>query len=70
MTETVTLADAFPIEQARCRKVLGHFKEIGPAGAFGAACIEFILQKADQAVSSGDVIAMLRSFEEMKTVQD
>ena len=31
-----TLADALPKEMARVRKVLDHYKEIGPAGMFGA----------------------------------
>ena len=37
---TETLADALPQEMARVREVLGHYKEIGPAGMFGAAMIE------------------------------
>ena len=31
-----TLGDALPKEMARVRDVLGHYKEIGPAGMFGA----------------------------------
>jgi hypothetical protein len=65
-TETQTLADALPKEMARVREVLGHYKEIGPAGMFGAAMIEQDLRAADSAVMSGDVVAMLRS---LKTLQ-
>lgn len=65
-SETETLADALPKEMARVREVLGHYREIGPAGAFGAAMIEQDLRAADRAVMSGDVVAMLRS---MKTLQ-
>ncbi len=61
-----TLADALPKEMARVREVLGHYKEIGPAGMFGAAMIEQDLRTADRAVMSGDVVAMLRS---LKTLQ-
>jgi len=61
-----TLADALPREMARVREVLGHYKEIGPAGMFGAAMIEQDLRAADRAVMSGDVVAMLRS---LKTLQ-
>ncbi len=61
-----TLADALPKEMARVREVLGHYKEIGPAGMFGAAMIEQDLRVADRAVMSGDVVAMLRS---LKTLQ-
>lgn len=61
-----TLADALPKEMARVREVLGHYREIGPAGMFGAAMIETDLRAADRAVMSGDVAAMLRS---LKTLQ-
>ena len=61
-----TLADALPREMARVRGVLGHYREIGPDGMFGAAMIEQDLRAADRAVMSGDVAAMLRS---LKTLQ-
>ncbi len=48
------------------REVLGHYREIGAAGMFGAAMIEQDLRAADRAVMSGDVVAMLRS---LKTLQ-
>lgn len=64
--ETETLADALPKEMARVREVLGLYREIGPAGMFGAAMIEQDLRAADRAVMSGDVVAMLRS---LKTLQ-
>ncbi len=62
-----TLADALPKEMARVREVLGHYREIGPAGMFGAAMIEQDLRAADRAVMRGDVVAMLRS---LKALQD
>lgn len=58
-----TLADALPKEMARVREVLGHYKEIGPDGMFGAAFIEQDLRAADIAVMSGDVVAMMRALE-------
>lgn len=66
MDEVQTLAAALPKEMARVREVLGHYKESGPAGMFGAAMIEQDLRAADRAVMSGDVVAMLRS---LKTLQ-
>jgi hypothetical protein len=48
-----TLADALPKEMARVREILGYYKEIGPAGMFGAAMIEQDLRAADAAVMSG-----------------
>jgi len=64
-----TLGDALPKEQARVREVLAAFKEIGPPGMFGAAMIERSLRAADQAVMSGDVIAMLRAYNDLKTYE-
>lgn len=63
-----TLADALPAEMARVREVLGHYKELGPVGMFGAMFIEQSLQAADKAVMSGDVVAMLRAFAELKEI--
>jgi len=58
----------FPNEQARVRALLGIYRAI-PAGAFGAAMIEQVLRRADQAAMSGDVLAVLRSYEELKGCQ-
>lgn len=63
---SATLGDEYPKEQARCRELLGLYKEIGPAGQFGALMIEDMLRRADEAVVQGDVIAMLRVFQEMQ----
>ena len=66
---TYSLAEALPQEQARVREVLGHYKEIGPAGMFGARMIEASLQNADVAVMSGDVVAMLRAYTDLKEIE-
>ena len=66
--QTETLADALPKEMARVRTVLGYYKEIGPAGAFGAMFIEQDLQAADRAVMSGDVVAMLKALETLRSI--
>jgi hypothetical protein len=63
-----SLAEALPREQARVREILGHYKEIGPAGVFGAAFIEADLREADQAVMSGDVVRMIRAYEKLKEI--
>lgn len=64
-TEVKTLGDEYPKEQARVRELLGRYREI-PTGAFGAAMIEQVLQRADKAAADGDVVEMLRSFHEMQ----
>lgn len=68
-TVAQTLGEALPKEQARVREVLATFKEIGPAGAIGAFLIEQSLQKADKAVMSGDVIAMLVAYDDLKKIE-
>jgi hypothetical protein len=61
-----SLADSIPLEQARVRELLGHYREIGPAGTFGAMMLEQALRRADQAVMSGDVIAMIAAYNDLK----
>lgn len=67
--EVVSLADAFPKEQARVRELLTRYKEIGSAGMFGATMIENLLQRADVAAAEQDTVAMFRTYEEMKNVE-
>ena len=38
-------------------------------GTFGALMIEDMLKRADQAVMSGDVVQMIRLYEEMRETQ-
>lgn len=61
-----SLADEYPKEQARVRKVLGYYKDIGPAGAFGATMIEDLLRRADKASAEQDTVEMIRCFKEMQ----
>jgi len=63
-----SLGEALPKEQARVREVLGYYKEIGPAGMFGAAMIEQSLQKADKAIMSGDIVAMMGAYKELQEI--
>jgi hypothetical protein len=68
-TPPVSLAEALPAEMARVREVLGHYRELGPVGMFGAHFIEADLREADQAVMSGDVVRMLRAFETLQGIK-
>lgn len=65
-----SVGEEFPKEQARVRRILGEYKKIGPAGAFGAAWIEEVLKRADVAAISGDVLQVIRSFQEMQAVEE
>lgn len=64
-----TLADALLEELARVREVLGHYKEIGLPGAFGAAMIEQDLRAADIAVMSGDLVGMIRAYTALQEIK-
>lgn len=67
MPDTQSLAEALPLEQARCRQLLADYRELpGGVGHFGATMIEASLKRADAAVMSGDVVAMLRSYQELQ----
>ena len=60
------LADAFGAEQARCRDLLAAYRSLpNNAGAFGAMFIDDMLRRADRAAMEGDVVAMLRIYQEM-----
>lgn len=64
----ISLAQDFPKEQQRVRELLEVYITI-PAGAFGAMILRQVLARAEQAAASGDVIAMMRSYEELKGCQ-
>ena len=60
-----TVGEEFPKEQARVRELLGIYKSI-PTGQFGALMIEQVLQRAEKAAISGDLIEILKSYKELK----
>lgn len=62
---TTTLADSLPEQQKRVRGLIEIYRQIGPAGQFAIAMMEQALTRADQAATSGDVVAMLRSHKEL-----
>jgi hypothetical protein len=64
-----SLGTELPKEIARVRdEVLPLYLEIGQPGMFGAAAIRQTLDEASQAMISGDVIAMIRVYEELKGI--
>jgi hypothetical protein len=60
-----SLATELPKQQQRVRDLLPLYDEI-PAGVFAATMMRQALVRAEQASASGDVVAMLRSHEELK----
>lgn len=69
MSELQTVGDDFPREQERVRELLVVYKELGPVGAFGAAMIAAALRRADEAAISGDIVAILRAYQELQGCQ-
>ena len=61
----MTVGEDFPNEQKRVRELLKIYRTI-PSGVFGAVMIEQVLSRAEEAAISGDVIAILKSYEELK----
>ena len=70
MAQVKTLAMAFQEEQERVRGVLKIYKDIGQSGEFAAMMIRASLKKAEIAASAQDVVAMLRAYEDLKTIKD
>jgi phosphoserine aminotransferase len=64
-----TLGEDYPKMQARVREILLQYKEIGPAGIFGAIMIEDLLQRADKAAIEQDLPAMISIYAEMKEIK-
>lgn len=61
-----SIGDDFPKEQERVRELLAGYRSIGPAGLFGATMIERVLRRADAAAMSGDIVAILASYKELR----
>jgi len=69
MAEIETLAEGLPKQQERVRGVLKTYEEIGQPGLFGAMMIRESLKKAEIAASSGDVVEMLRAYQDLKEIK-
>jgi len=62
-----TLADALPKEQERVRELIPIYESVGPAGAFALAMIKCSLLNAERAAACGDVVAMARALEDLRS---
>jgi len=69
MSESITtLGDALPLECARVRKLITTYRDpiLNGAGEIAARMMEASLQNADNAMVSGDVVAMMQAYEDLK----
>ena len=66
MSETTSVGEDFPKQQARCRQMLEDAISIGPEGRFLAAMLRNTLARAEHAALSGDVVKILAAYTDMK----
>lgn len=60
-----SLAEALPKEQKRVREIVAIYDTV-PNGHFAAAMMRQSLAEAERAAASGDVIAMMAAYEDLK----
>ena len=71
-----SLGEEYPKQQARVREVLAHYEEtfalpngVGRGCSFAIAGIKKTLAEAAKAADSGDVLQMIRWYNEMKGIE-
>jgi hypothetical protein len=68
--EMMTLGDALPLEMARVRdELIPAYRSIGPSGAWGLLMLRASLDNAAKAMASGDIVAMMRAYKDLKESQ-
>ena len=50
----------------RNRELVSLYESIGPAGQFGATFIKQDIMEAEEAMGSGDIVAMAQCYETLK----
>lgn len=66
---TDTLADALPREIQRVQELLPSYDEI-PTGVFAATMMRESIKAAHRAMVEGDVVAMIRAYEDLKEYKE
>lgn len=64
--EVRTVGSEFPSELRRVTELRQQYLSLGPNGTFGAIMLAAVIKRAEEAWRSGDVVAIVRSFQEMK----
>ena len=62
---TESLAEALPKEQDRVREIVAIYDTV-PNGHFAAAMMRQSLAEAERAAATGDVVAMIAAYEDLK----
>lgn len=65
-----SVGEDFPKQQERVRRLAQFGREIGPAGAFYVAVCEAALKRAEKAAISGDPVAILQAYAEMRGIEE
>ena len=66
-----TLGTALPKEMARVRdELMPIYQSIGPAGAFALAMMQRALDGATKALAEGDLPAMIRYYDDLKSFKE
>lgn len=62
-----SLGTALPAEMKRIREVvIPAYQSIGPAGQFALAVMQYTLTVAEKMMAEGDVVGMIRAYQELK----
>ncbi|MHB8123140.1 MAG: hypothetical protein ACYDG4_13400 [Desulfuromonadaceae bacterium] len=65
-----SIGEEFPKEQARVRRLLETYASIGAPGLFAASLMKISLRQADEAAISGDPVAILRAYEDLRSYKE
>lgn len=68
MAETKNLMDGLLQEMNRVREIKRMYDEI-PEGRFRSIMIQHAINEAEKSISSGDVVQMLTSYQELKEIE-
>lgn len=67
MAEARSLGEALPLEMARVRdQIVPEYQQIGVAGLPALMMMRASLDAAAKSLAEGDVIAMIRCYEDLK----
>lgn len=62
----MNLIEGIQSQCQRVRAIVPHYRDIGPAGEFGALMLEAAIREGEAAIASGDVVRMLSAFKSLE----